>query len=206
MADKRPLTQDELATAERLRAVWERRKDELKTNQKRFAESLGMTQSAFSQYLTAKIPLGIGAALEIAGGLGVELAEINPKWTSPGLTIQPAKDRGCISWHEAIDAKEPFELVVEDSSMVDRNGGPLNFHPGYIISLEPFKGKPEPEGLYLYKLENEERPVFGQHWQQERGFKIHFFNDSWADIQVNESNPGKPIASLVSLRYTVTTK
>jgi hypothetical protein len=80
---RRPLTDEELADAARLRAVWEKRSKDLDLTQLDVSKSFGFAnQSAVSQYLNAKIPLNLEAALRFATILQVPVSSISTRYNS----------------------------------------------------------------------------------------------------------------------------
>ena len=77
------ITETNIQDAERLKAIFEKRKKEakakgIKFNQSIFGEKYGWSQGAVGQYLNATIPLNLSAALKFAEGLNVKLGEISP--------------------------------------------------------------------------------------------------------------------------------
>ena len=76
---KRNFTQAERDAADRLQAIWNRKKKALGLTQEQAARACGWTtQAAFSQYLLGKIPLNTDAVISIAKVLQVAPQEIMP--------------------------------------------------------------------------------------------------------------------------------
>lgn len=74
---KRSLTDSDRAAAARLNSLWAVYKQKNpRLSQEAAAEQIGITQSAFSQYLRGTIALGVGAALKFAKLLRVHPHEI----------------------------------------------------------------------------------------------------------------------------------
>lgn len=69
-------TADDIAAAQRLRALWDARPNPRELTQEAFAGSLGITQGAVSQYLNGQIPLGYRMLIEFAKALGCDPADI----------------------------------------------------------------------------------------------------------------------------------
>lgn len=77
---RRKLTTEEEADAQRLRQVWERQRKALRLTQQEVALECGWsTQAAFGHYLRGLQPLNFSAAFKIAGILKVDIAEISPR-------------------------------------------------------------------------------------------------------------------------------
>lgn len=79
----KPLTEEQLRDASRLRAAYElwvssRKELGLPTSQDEVANLFGINQSALSQYLNGKIPLGPDALRRFADVLRVHPANISP--------------------------------------------------------------------------------------------------------------------------------
>lgn len=74
----RVITPDDLAAAERLRALWEERVVARKITQEAASETLGMSQGAISQFLCGKVALGLHATLKFAGYLNAHPSDIRP--------------------------------------------------------------------------------------------------------------------------------
>ena len=80
MVAKRELTQAERECAERLRRIWERKRQALELTQEKVAYACGWTtQGAFGHYLQGKNPLNIDAVFKLARVLEVDPREIMPE-------------------------------------------------------------------------------------------------------------------------------
>lgn len=79
---RRELTPEEKARAARLRAIWDRyRQENPGVSQESMAFDMGWkTQGAVSQYLNGTIPLNLHAGLRFAKRLGVPVTDIEPAW------------------------------------------------------------------------------------------------------------------------------
>jgi transcriptional regulator with XRE-family HTH domain len=62
-----------------LRKVWDRKKRDLGLTQVKVAQTLGIAQASFNQYLNGRIPLNTNFVLKIAEILEVEPGEISPE-------------------------------------------------------------------------------------------------------------------------------
>lgn len=176
-----------------------------KGRQEALKKLLRVSQEAVRRWLAGESVPRYERVIELAEILGV-----NANWLlfdSGAMTDQTAvKTDGAmvnalIPWESAPSAKRPFELTMPDTSMICADGRDRSFFKGDILEFEPFSGKPEPEEFYLYLLDESPRPVFGQHYEDSDGFKIHFLSDSRADLHVNDSRPGKVIARLIGSRF-----
>jgi|GEM_PF-1925164 len=89
MAKKRAMTAEEKARAQKLKAIWDRRKREWadrgdKLTQTIAADRFGWSeQSAVSQYLLGKVSLNLNAALKFARLLDFPVEELNSEWGYP---------------------------------------------------------------------------------------------------------------------------
>ncbi len=76
---RRKITDDDLKAAARLRLVWDAKKDSLGLNQETAGDAIGVSQSAFSQYLRGKAAIGFEAAVRLAALLKVHVSAIRPE-------------------------------------------------------------------------------------------------------------------------------
>ncbi len=76
---RRKLDPNEQDAAERLRAIWLRKKKALHLTQELVAADCGWTQGAFGHYLHGRVALNIEAVLKIARVLEVNPVEISPQ-------------------------------------------------------------------------------------------------------------------------------
>lgn len=77
---KRTLTDEDMAAARRLRAIWDEKKSALGLTQEKAARILGFnTQGAVSHFLNGVIPLNTDATLRFAAMLGVSPTNIRPE-------------------------------------------------------------------------------------------------------------------------------
>ncbi len=80
MTKRRELTQSEISAAERLQAIWNKKKKLLNLTQERVAQLCDWSnQSAFGAYLLARVPLNTDAVLRLAKVLQVHPTEIMPE-------------------------------------------------------------------------------------------------------------------------------
>lgn len=97
-----PLTQEQLAEAARLKALfaaWQgaQRAAGLPSSQEAISDQLGFNQSALSQYLNGKIPLNVAAARKFATLIGASIGDFSPSLAAqldgdlvPAAPIDPA--------------------------------------------------------------------------------------------------------------------
>jgi transcriptional regulator with XRE-family HTH domain len=80
----KPLTTEQKDDANRLKAIFQSWQSRMAASGKSYSQDeaaetlLGIGQSGLSQYLNGKIPLNITAAVALASGLGVKVAEFSP--------------------------------------------------------------------------------------------------------------------------------
>ncbi len=75
---KKPLNEEQLRDAIRLKSIFEEKKKELNLSQERVAHELGMGQSAVAQILNGINPLNITNAAAFATLLNVSLNDFSP--------------------------------------------------------------------------------------------------------------------------------
>ncbi len=75
---KPALSKEQAADAERLRAIWNRRKDEWKVTQEVFADRLGMSQGFFNHLLRGRKPMNYEHLTALASHLKVKPEDISP--------------------------------------------------------------------------------------------------------------------------------
>lgn len=79
MATERTITDQDRLAAANLKRIWGRKKKELNLTQEKAADAFGIkTQSAISQWLNGKVPLGPVAVLRFARLLEVDPTDIRP--------------------------------------------------------------------------------------------------------------------------------
>lgn len=79
MAKKNVITEEDLKIADRLKQIWDRKKDQLGLSQEKAAGILGFsTQAAISQFLNGKTSLNTENILKFSALLDVAPEEINP--------------------------------------------------------------------------------------------------------------------------------
>ncbi|WP_067754883.1 helix-turn-helix domain-containing protein [Orrella dioscoreae] len=74
----KPLTQEQLQDAARLKAIFNARKSELDLTQEKLAEDLGYAnQSAVGNYFNGKAPMGVEVAIAFASRLGCRVSDFS---------------------------------------------------------------------------------------------------------------------------------
>lgn len=76
------MTDADLAAGRALRTLWDGRAGALGLTQEAAGAALGINQSATSQYLNSKIPIGLEACIKWAALLRCDPAEIRPEFTT----------------------------------------------------------------------------------------------------------------------------
>ena len=66
MEKKRILTNEQLADAERLKAIYEAKKKELRISQQDIADALGISQGAVGHYMNGRNPLNVRVATQFS--------------------------------------------------------------------------------------------------------------------------------------------
>ena len=75
---RRPLTTEEKAWADRLMAIFQKRKDSHKISQVKLGDMIGISQSAVGQYLNGGIPLNLMAMISFSLALDCTIQDIDP--------------------------------------------------------------------------------------------------------------------------------
>lgn len=96
MKTRRPLTPEEIAESQRLKAIYQQKKSAARAagkslTQADIADACGWSgQSAFSQYATGKVPLNVEALLKLSNALGFSPLDVSPRLMK--LVAQPAQE------------------------------------------------------------------------------------------------------------------
>lgn len=150
----RVITEQDRANAQRLKAIWARKKHELGLTQVQLADLMGYnSQSMISQLLNARVALNTDAILRLAQVLRVAPGEIDPGLSS--LTISPSKLRHVkapVIARMSGEAPSPFETVEIATTMTKQVYGVSVDQDGFA----PFAKK----GSTLI-LSQDEEPVSG---------------------------------------------
>lgn len=99
---KATMKPEDVAAAHRLRAAWDQRSNQ-SLSQEEAGNALGFGQSAVSQYLNAKIPLGLEATIKWAALLGCAASDLRPEFAHLITPTAPYEDRA----REASKVSEP---------------------------------------------------------------------------------------------------
>ena len=87
MNKRKPPTKEEIAAADRLRIIWERKKVELRLTQEAALISLGLgTQGAVSHYLNKQTPINLGMLIKFSRLLKVSASDIYPEMAEEYLS------------------------------------------------------------------------------------------------------------------------
>lgn len=78
MEKKRILTNEQLADAERLKAIYEAKKKELRISQQDIADALGISQGAVGHYMNGRNPLNVRVATQFSQILKVPVERFSP--------------------------------------------------------------------------------------------------------------------------------
>ncbi len=73
----------DVQAARNLRAIWDEKRLEMHITQKEAAAALGITQSAFGQYLRGRVKIGMAFLMRVSRFLGVSPSEIRPEFQMP---------------------------------------------------------------------------------------------------------------------------
>ena len=83
---QRSISDNDLASARRLKEIWQKRKSELGLTQMTASELLGFSQAAFWQYLNGRLALNIETILKFSYLLKIDPREVDPifpEWALP---------------------------------------------------------------------------------------------------------------------------
>lgn len=106
---QRDMTEQDLIAASNLQRIWDTKKRSLGLTLEKAGERLGISHSSLSQYITGKMPIGIGFLLKISDLLGVEPRQIRPDFP---YRLYPSSDNFSL---EAIDLARFYEGLPKDA-------------------------------------------------------------------------------------------
>jgi len=137
----KPLTHEQKQDAERLKGIYDERKDVLKLSQEMLADEFGFSaQGAVNQYLTGRIPLNVKTAVKFAEHLRCRVSDFSP-------SIQHEID--CLSRYasegvEPCDISNEWEqcLVVLKSLSPDERSTAMNVLVAVVDSFRKQRKKP----------------------------------------------------------------
>lgn len=115
MKTRRPLTAEETAESQRLKAIYEQKKAAAKASgqsltQADVADACGWSgQSAFSQYATGKVPLNVEALLRLSKALGFAPAEVSPRLMKGIASPEPGPDNSGLIPIQTWDERTPLD-------------------------------------------------------------------------------------------------
>ncbi len=114
MSNRRGLSPIEKEDSERLRKIWDEKKDGLSLSQQDVADAFGIAnQTAISQYLNGRIPLNLEAAIKFSKVLGVSVKDISPRHAQWVLEA-PDRVLGNALDEMFAGVEKPFCFVVGD--------------------------------------------------------------------------------------------
>lgn len=162
---KKPLSPEQLADAERLKAIYDEKKKELGLSQESLAEKLGVSQSAVAQIMAGKNVLNLKRAVEFAEVLQVpvetfspsiadELREVTKSNVSYAGSYEKGKRYPVLSnvqagaWSEAVEAYtlKDIDLWLESNAHIQGDGFWLHVEGDSMTSPA---GLSIPEGTYV---------------------------------------------------------
>ena len=122
---RRKLTPEELAIADRAKSLWVSKKKAEKLSQSDAADSLGMSSSAFNQYINGVIPFNTDATLKFSKYFGVKPSVLNSEWLeeaeTPGIK-ESTNDTYFESLLEVIDDDQAIEEIRAVLSRISPKG------------------------------------------------------------------------------------
>jgi len=145
MVSRRDLTAEERAERERLRELWDAKKDELHLTQVKAAKALGFSnQTAISQYLNGRIPLNFEAVVKFCKLLKVDVADVSDRFSkmipseSALATRITVSDLDSLEFVRAMnDVMSPSvrkgDLMIIDKG--DLSGSGLSLPTGRIVAV-----------------------------------------------------------------------
>lgn len=143
----------DIEAAHRLRAIWDAKAKDLKLTQLSAGEKLDINQSAVSQYLNAKIPLGVTITIRWAKILHCEVTDIRPEYAD---LIEPlstsSQPTGAGSYYRLPDGR----LMRSPAELGDSTGDTASQSTGLdqsILSdaLQVIDGAAQWEGVQRYR-------------------------------------------------------
>lgn len=104
---RKPLTDEQIEDAKRLKDAWLDYRARTKTTQEQIAAACGFTQSAFTQYINGHVALNLNALLEICS-----VIKVSPTAISPSLT-KLLPPQGLLSEQVEAPKSEADDLVAD---------------------------------------------------------------------------------------------
>ncbi|MND86146.1 putative HTH-type transcriptional regulator [compost metagenome] len=128
---KKPLPQDRKEECQRLKAIFDGKKKELKLTQEKLAHLLGINQSSVSHYLNGVNPLNASVAAAFAKILGVSVWDFSPRLAEvieSFASMQVTADSFKATWSRSAKIMDaiPHEQYVLIPQFLDEN----SFIPG----------------------------------------------------------------------------
>ena len=136
-AKKKPLTQEQLEDARRLKAIYEKKKNELGLSQESVADKMGMGQSGVGALFN-----GINALNAYNAALLAKILNVSVEEFSPSIAREKASDSA-------------FWLEVEGNSMTAPTGYKPSFPDGMLILVDPEQAV-EPGDFCIARLGGDE--------------------------------------------------
>lgn len=191
------------AIAERMKQVWQRKKNDLGLTQTSVAERLDMSQSAFSQYLNGYVASNTDLVIRLANVLGVDPKEIDPKIlvsSAPRITLVPRQllSRGGLMGDlrptdQAVTVLVDESIPHEDLAVVviDTDHYAPRYFTGEHLALQLIKPADAKEGDELLVQ-----------WPDDLN-ELYRAGQRVADVQelMDVLNPGKQQSSLQIYRF-----
>jgi transcriptional regulator with XRE-family HTH domain len=128
MAKRKPLEQWQQEDAARLKALFNKKAG---MSQAEFAvrSGIGETQGAVEQYLNARIPLNLEAAIKFARGLGVDVQDFSPR-LGVLLSMLPARRK------QRADTNSNQHTIIKRGVLIERYENPGSMGPGAEVEQE----------------------------------------------------------------------
>lgn len=204
----------DIAAAGRLRAIWDRKKEDLGLTQDKMSEALDGTQGLVSQYLNGKIPLNYKTVLAFARALEIDAAAIRTDLPEQRLSAPApvetdwsdisgfAQAVGLGSGPEADEYAEAHKLKFRASSLSRKRLFARNLavmygvgdsmlpriHPGDAILFDTSDTRPRDGALYVIQVHG----VSGAEYQAKRCMILDDAVYFAADNPAGDHQWGKP--------------
>lgn len=130
----REITEDDLAIADNLKAAWGNAQSSTGMAQHQAAAKLGISQSAFSQFLNGKVAPSTDFILQFCNLLGISLKQVSPKLYAAARPVKLGSDEdiGSLRHLSLLMASQAHEI---DQLLVDSNDFAPRYYAGDVLRV-----------------------------------------------------------------------
>lgn len=144
----REITEDDLAIAGNLRSAWNNVQSSTGMAQHQAAAKLGISQSAFSQFLNGKVAPSTAFIMQFCNLLGISLKNVSPKLHAAAMPVQLGddKDSGSLRHLSLLMVNQAHEA---DQLLVDSNDYAPRYCAGDVLRVVHAEDGPQENVDYV---------------------------------------------------------